>query len=175
MIQEWFELNKILGVAGLPSTVQGITKKAKLEHWQRRRKQGVKGKVFEYYVGDMPPAVQQALGFAQPLEKTMDKPVPLKSHSLPELPIEQAINEAEQALQALQRAIERQKPKDNPILDGQPLKVEEMTVIRNYRKTTDLGREAILGLSYTVAAGCASNASDDGKDEDIAIAANGSQ
>lgn len=81
----------------------------------------------------------------------------------------------EQALQALQRAIERQKPKDNPILDGQPLKVEEITVIRNYRKTTDLGREAILGLSYTVAAGCASNASDDGKDEDIAIAANASR
>ncbi|WP_065232471.1 helix-turn-helix domain-containing protein [Gallibacterium anatis] len=81
----------------------------------------------------------------------------------------------EDALQALQRAIERQKPKDNPILDGQPLKVEEMTVIRNYRKTTDLGREAILGLSYTVAAGCASNASDDDKDENIAIAANASR
>lgn len=174
MIQEWFELNKILGVAGLPSTVQGITKKAKLEHWQRRRKQGVKGKVFEYYVGDMPPAVQQALGFAQPLEKTMDKPVPLKSHSLPELPIEQAINEAEQALQALQRAIERQKPKDNPILDGQPLKVEEMTVIRNYRKTTDLGREAILTLSFSMLGFATNTASDNDKDEAIAKAANGS-
>ncbi|STO70246.1 helix-turn-helix domain-containing protein [Avibacterium paragallinarum] len=81
----------------------------------------------------------------------------------------------EEALQALQQAIARQKPKDNLVLDGVPLKLEEMTVIRNYRKTTDLGREAILGLSYTVAAGCASNASDDDKDENIAIAANGSR
>ena len=81
----------------------------------------------------------------------------------------------EQALQALQQAIARQKPKDNLVLDGVPLKLEEMTVIRNYRKTTDLGREAILGLSYTVAAGCASNASDDDKDENITIVANGSR
>ncbi|MDA3977932.1 DNA-binding protein [Gallibacterium sp. AGMB14963] len=174
MIQEWFEMKELVGVGGLPTTVQGITKKAKLENWQRRRVAGVKGNVFEYYVGDMPPAVQQALGFAQPLEKTMDKPVPLKSHSLPELPIEQAINEAEQALQALQRAIERQKPKNNPILDGQPLKVEEMTVIRNYRKTDDRGREAILTLSFSMLGFTTNTTSDNDKDEAIAKAANGS-
>ncbi|WP_244153102.1 helix-turn-helix domain-containing protein [Rodentibacter genomosp. 1] len=63
MIQEWFELKELTGVGGLPTTVQGITKKAKLENWQRRRITGVKGKVFEYYVGDMPPSVQAALGF----------------------------------------------------------------------------------------------------------------
>lgn len=62
MIREWFELNEILGVAGLPKTVQGVTKKAKLENWNRRLIQGRKGKTFEYYVGDMPIAVQQALG-----------------------------------------------------------------------------------------------------------------
>lgn len=80
----------------------------------------------------------------------------------------------EEALQALQQAIERQKPKDNLVLDGVPLKVEEMTVIRNYRQTDDRGREAILTLSYTMLDGLASSTSDDNKDETIAIAANGS-
>ncbi|WKS99759.1 helix-turn-helix domain-containing protein [Gallibacterium salpingitidis] len=80
----------------------------------------------------------------------------------------------EQALQALQRAIERQKPKDNPILDGQPLKVEEMTVIRNYRKTDDRGREAILTLSFSMLGFATNTASDNDKDEAIAKAANGS-
>ncbi|WP_066113102.1 helix-turn-helix domain-containing protein [Gallibacterium salpingitidis] len=80
----------------------------------------------------------------------------------------------EQALQALQRAIERQKPKDNTILDGQPLKVEEMTVIRNYRKTDDRGREAILTLSFSMLGFATNTASDNDKDEAIAKAANGS-
>ncbi|TFU51117.1 hypothetical protein E4T92_06395 [Pasteurella sp. WM03] len=61
-MQEWYELKKITGIGGLPTTVQGITKKAKLENWKRRRVASVKGNVFEYYVGDMPPSVQAALG-----------------------------------------------------------------------------------------------------------------
>ncbi|POY45140.1 helix-turn-helix domain-containing protein [Avibacterium paragallinarum] len=80
----------------------------------------------------------------------------------------------EEALQALQQAIARQKPKDNLVLDGVPLKLEEMTVIRNYRQTDERGREAILSLSFTMLGFAASNASDDDKDENIAIAANGS-
>nr|AFA44244.1 transcriptional regulator [Avibacterium paragallinarum] len=80
----------------------------------------------------------------------------------------------EEALQALQQAIERQKPKDNLVLDGVPLKVEEMTVIRNYRQTDDRGREAILTLSYTMLGCVTSSASDDDKDENIAMVANGS-
>ncbi|ANJ91376.1 DNA-binding protein [Pasteurella multocida] len=63
MIQEWYEIKDLIGVEGLPTTVQGLTKKAKLENWQRRRITGIKGKAFEYYVGDMPLAVQQVLGF----------------------------------------------------------------------------------------------------------------
>ncbi|WP_336368721.1 hypothetical protein [Avibacterium paragallinarum] len=60
------------------------------------------------------------------------------------------------------------------MLDGVPLKVEEMTVIRNYRQTDDRGREAILTLSYTMLGCVTSSASDDDKDENIAMVANGS-
>lgn len=65
MIREWYEIKELVGVGGLPTTVQGITKKAKLENWQRRRVAGQKGNVFEYYVGDMPESVQRALDFTQ--------------------------------------------------------------------------------------------------------------
>ncbi|THA21131.1 DDE endonuclease [Histophilus somni] len=54
----WIELKEILGVGGLPTTVQGITKKAKLENWERRRKEGVKGNIFEYAFTSLPQAVQ---------------------------------------------------------------------------------------------------------------------
>lgn len=62
MIREWFELKELLGKGGLPETVQGITKKAKLENWKRRLIKGRKGKTYEYYIKDMPAAVQQQLG-----------------------------------------------------------------------------------------------------------------
>ncbi|MGY6090609.1 DNA-binding protein [Avibacterium paragallinarum] len=97
MIQEWFKLNELLGVAGLPNTVQGITKKAKLENWQRRRIRGVKGKVFEYYIGDMPLAVQQALGFSGPLTKAPDKPMKRSQDDL-----QKRIDQLENKLQALE-------------------------------------------------------------------------
>ncbi|MCW9710876.1 ci repressor-like protein [Avibacterium sp. 21-586] len=97
MIQEWFKLNELLGVAGLPNTVQGITKKAKLENWQRRRIRGVKGKVFEYYIGDMPLAVQQALGFSEPLTKAPDKPMERSQDDL-----QKRIDQLENKLQALE-------------------------------------------------------------------------
>ena len=29
----WVELKNILGISGLPTTVQGVTKKAKAENW----------------------------------------------------------------------------------------------------------------------------------------------
>lgn len=63
MIQEWYELKDLLGVGGLATTVQGITKKAKNEGWERRRKEGVKGKVFEYHYTSLPLSVQAQLGF----------------------------------------------------------------------------------------------------------------
>ncbi|WP_257797478.1 DNA-binding domain-containing protein [Aggregatibacter actinomycetemcomitans] len=57
----WVELKDLLGIAGLPMSVQGVTKKAKLEGWERRRKEGVQGKVFEYKVAALPEQVQAEL------------------------------------------------------------------------------------------------------------------
>ena len=54
----WVELKEILGLGGLPATVQGVTKKAKLENWERRRKKGVRGNVFEYTFTSLPQETQ---------------------------------------------------------------------------------------------------------------------
>lgn len=75
MISEWYELKYLTGVGGLPTTVQGITKKAKLENWQRRRVPGVKGNVFEYHYSSLPVEVQKALGFApEELKNIVEEP-----------------------------------------------------------------------------------------------------
>lgn len=65
----WIELKDILGVGGLPQSIQGLTKKAKLENWERRRKENVQGKVFEYSFNSLPQAVQAELILSQAKEK----------------------------------------------------------------------------------------------------------
>lgn len=65
-MKEWFLVKDLIGIDGLAGTPQGIAQKAKKENWRRRRVAGVKGNVFEYYVGDMPESVQRALNVESP-------------------------------------------------------------------------------------------------------------
>ncbi|ELQ1268107.1 transposase [Escherichia coli] len=58
---EWFTLNELTGLQGLPKTVQGITQKAKRANWTRRRKSGVQGKIYEYHISSLPKDVQKVL------------------------------------------------------------------------------------------------------------------
>ncbi|WP_233118777.1 DNA-binding protein [Aggregatibacter actinomycetemcomitans] len=66
-IEEWVELKDLLGIAGLPETVQGVTKKAKAENWDRRLIEGRRGKTFEYRISSMPLALQNRLSLAKNL------------------------------------------------------------------------------------------------------------
>ena len=50
MKELWIQLKDIVGKYGMPSTIQGVTYKAKTENWVRRRISGVKGRVYEYEV-----------------------------------------------------------------------------------------------------------------------------
>lgn len=50
MKELWIQLKDIVGKYGMPSTIQGVTYKAKTENWVRRRVSGVKGRVYEYEV-----------------------------------------------------------------------------------------------------------------------------
>lgn len=53
MKQVWLTAKKLIGKYDLPSTVQGLTKKAKNENWQKRKAKGIKGGGYEYEVSDI--------------------------------------------------------------------------------------------------------------------------
>lgn len=78
-MKEWILIKDLIGMEKLAGTPQGIAQRAKKENWKRRRAVGQKGNVFEYYVGDMPPSVQQALGFV---------PVSAKPDNSPFVPVQ---------------------------------------------------------------------------------------
>ncbi|WP_249962217.1 DNA-binding protein [Histophilus somni] len=96
-MKDWELIKNLLGIGGLPSTPQGVLLNAKKENWQRRRVAGVKGNIFEYYVGDMPLSVQQALGFSEPLSKDADKPTTPSQDDL-----QKRMDQLENKLQALE-------------------------------------------------------------------------
>lgn len=61
--EEWFSANQLVGIEGLPSSPQGINKKARTQGWIKREKSGVQGGALEYHYSSFPPSVQRLLGF----------------------------------------------------------------------------------------------------------------
>ncbi|MDW5502319.1 DNA-binding protein [Pseudomonas lundensis] len=54
MNKEWFAAKELTGVAGLPSSPQGINLMARREGWISRRRKGVQGKALEYHIDSLP-------------------------------------------------------------------------------------------------------------------------
>lgn len=50
MKETWLTPKEIAAMPGMPTTIQGIHKKAKREGWCSRRKKGIQGPAVEYYV-----------------------------------------------------------------------------------------------------------------------------
>ncbi|MFW2328999.1 helix-turn-helix domain-containing protein [Aeromonas allosaccharophila] len=50
MINQWMSAKEIAELPGMPSTIQGVHKKAKRDGWQQRKQAGVKGPGVEYLV-----------------------------------------------------------------------------------------------------------------------------
>ena len=59
--KEWFSANELVELRGLPATPQGINKKARTQHREKRSKNGVQGRAIEYHYSSLPEDVQQAL------------------------------------------------------------------------------------------------------------------
>lgn len=49
----WLSAKNLIGKYNLPNTVQGLTKKARNENWQKRKAKGIKGGGYEYEVSDI--------------------------------------------------------------------------------------------------------------------------
>ncbi|HDL5109444.1 TPA: Mu transposase C-terminal domain-containing protein [Mannheimia haemolytica] len=60
-MNEWFSANDLAGLKGMPSSPQGVNKKARLEQWQKQQQNGKQGKAYEYHLHSLPPETQQQL------------------------------------------------------------------------------------------------------------------
>ena len=54
MKKQWYAAKELIGIAGLPSSPQGINQKARREGWEQRRRLGVQGKAVEYHIDNLP-------------------------------------------------------------------------------------------------------------------------
>ncbi|AYA41318.1 putative DNA-binding transcriptional regulator [Xenorhabdus nematophila] len=61
MKKEWYSAKELIGLAGLPSSPQGVNLMARREGWEQRRKRGVQGKALEYNVNSFPEDVFNVL------------------------------------------------------------------------------------------------------------------
>ncbi|AXW86903.1 Cro/Cl family transcriptional regulator [Lonsdalea britannica] len=61
MDKKWFATKELLGVAGLPTSRQGLNKRANENGWEKRRRKGVQGKGVEYAIWSLPDSVQRSL------------------------------------------------------------------------------------------------------------------
>ncbi|EAU5106084.1 DNA-binding protein [Salmonella enterica] len=68
MKQEWILVKDLLGVGGLPKTVQGIHQKAKAENWRKKSvaQEGIRGRSYAYNFEDLPPQTQSVLAGDEP-------------------------------------------------------------------------------------------------------------
>lgn len=150
-MKEWVLVKDLIGIEGLAGTPQGIAQRAKKENWQRRRVAGVKGNVFEYYVGDMPPSVQAALGVevVKPTESNQgdviirttegDVSLEMKTRELKPNAVQQALEVIEQALSNANKA------------PSEGLNNIEWHLVRCFRKASEEGRVAILTTAESMA------------------------
>ncbi|MBF0784331.1 DNA-binding protein [Muribacter muris] len=156
-MKEWVLVKDLVGVGGLAGTPQGVAQRAKKENWQRRRVAGVKGNVFEYYVGDMPESVRQALGFtavhfSEPPHDYVihtrsggELGLDIKAGKMNRQELEQALRMIEQALGLMPAQSQPQKSEIDKLNN------HEKDLIRYYRKSSDDGRIAIMNLAETMA------------------------
>lgn len=163
--KEWWSVSELLEkkVETLPKTDKGISKKADRENWGKRQRAGVKGKTFEYYVGDMPTSVQQALGFSvalpaspQPNRDDFVVTTPSGAEIGVELKAKRhsgnaGAGELMQAVQLIEQAL-AQIGKTPPPTQNDGLNNIERHLVRCFRTASEEGRVAILNIAETMAA-----------------------
>ena len=74
-MEKWLTVQELLGLKTLPSSDRGITKKSQRENWEKRQREGVKGKTFEYKFSSLPEETQAELLLRQPQSAVTTSPV----------------------------------------------------------------------------------------------------
>lgn len=65
MAKTWYSSKELATVDGLPSTMQGVNRKARVEGWKSRKRSGIQGKAIEYHIDTLPDFVKSYLIHAQ--------------------------------------------------------------------------------------------------------------
>ena len=60
-METWFSIQELLGLQSLPSSDRGIMKKADRENWEKRQRDGIKGRTYEYAFSSLPQETQAEL------------------------------------------------------------------------------------------------------------------
>lgn len=119
--KEWFSANELVGIGGLPSSPQGVNKKARTQEWTKRNREGVQGGAIEYHYSSLPLSVQQALGF-------LASPEAPQQPSQPDL--QQRIRQLEDKLNALIGAQQATTPPDG-------ISRKEWQLVQAYRRCNE--------------------------------------
>lgn len=78
MKNEWFAARELTGIAGLPSSPQGINLMARREGWISRRRKGIQGKAVEYHINSLPIGPRKLLMLQEePAEYQVERQEPL--------------------------------------------------------------------------------------------------
>ncbi|SMB43894.1 transposase [Serratia proteamaculans] len=78
MKNEWFAARELTGIAGLPSSPQGINLMARREGWISRRRKGIQGKAVEYHISSLPIGTRSLLMLQEtPAEYQVERKDPL--------------------------------------------------------------------------------------------------
>ncbi|CNI26907.1 DNA-binding protein [Yersinia ruckeri] len=79
MKKQWFSAKELTGIAGLPSSPQGINQMARREDWELRRRRGVQGKAIEYHINSLPSQVLELIRMREePAEYVIARQDPLQ-------------------------------------------------------------------------------------------------
>ncbi len=57
----WFLVKDLVNLPGMPSTAQGVRKRAESGNWSKRKSEVIKGRAFEYHIDSLPAETQKHL------------------------------------------------------------------------------------------------------------------
>lgn len=86
-METWFSIQELLGLKSLPSSDRGIMKKADRENWEKRQRDGIKGRTYEYAFTSLPQETQAEILLKQDVSSVVvEKPKTKKElNYLPEV------------------------------------------------------------------------------------------
>lgn len=139
--KEWFSAAELVGIQGLPSSPQGINKKARTQGWEKRNREGVQGGAVEYHYSSLPAETRQALGFLEPIKYE-------KGNS------EQNNTDLQQRITQLENKLLALENKTQGFVSSQPsggLSNDEWQLVCAFRRCNDDRRVGLLATAEALA------------------------